>query len=92
MFHQGTSIIFKPFGPKYHNHGPEIFRAMAAVSKTSFMALVAVLFTVVSVAVAQSAESPAPAPASPATSVVPSLSVACVGAFVALVFGSALKA
>ncbi|KAG7024335.1 hypothetical protein SDJN02_13149, partial [Cucurbita argyrosperma subsp. argyrosperma] len=70
----------------------EIFRAMAAVSKTSFMALVAVLFTVVSVAVAQSAESPAPAPASPATSVVPSLSVACVGAFVALVFGSALKA
>ncbi len=56
------------------------------------MALVVVLFAVFSIAVAQSAESPAPAPASPAISVVPSLSVACVGAFVALLFGSALKA
>lgn len=65
---------------------------MAAVSKASFMALVVVLFAVLSIAVAQSAESPAPAPASPAISVVPSLSVACVGAFVALLFGSALKA
>ncbi|KGN55315.1 hypothetical protein Csa_012200 [Cucumis sativus] len=65
---------------------------MAAVSKVSFMALVAVLFAVLSVAVAQSAESPAPPPASPANSVVPSLSFACVGAFLALLFGSALKA
>lgn len=65
-----------------------------ALSKTPVVALMAVLFTVISligVANAQAAESPAPTPTSPAASISPCFASAFLAAAVALVFGSARR-
>jgi hypothetical protein len=65
-----------------------------ALSKTPVVALMAVVFTVVSligVAHAQAVEAPAPSPTSPAASVSPCLASAFLAAAVALVFGSARR-
>lgn len=65
-----------------------------ALSKAPVVALMAVLFTVVSLigmAHAQTTEAPAPSPTSPAASVSPCMASAFLAAGVALLFGSARR-
>uniref|UniRef100_A0A2N9F7L1 Uncharacterized protein n=1 Tax=Fagus sylvatica TaxID=28930 RepID=A0A2N9F7L1_FAGSY len=65
-----------------------------ALSKASLMALMALLFTALSLigaAQGQAAESPAPSPASPASAISPCLGSALLATAVAFVFGSKLR-
>lgn len=81
-----------PLSQTLEKNSAKVLHSSMAYSKSSLVALMAILFAVLSTMVAaEVAEAPAPSPVSPAVLISPSFGSACAAAVLAVVFGSAIR-